>query len=194
MPAQLDILISWNITREWTLFLDRDGVINRRIIGGYVVVPDQFEFLPNVFEALNLASSIFDKIIVVTNQQGVGKKLMTEQDLEVIHSYMIDKIEQHGGKITKIYYCTHLVEEQSLYRKPEPGMAYRAKKDFRDIQFSRSIMVGDTKEDMQFARNAKMKAVFIGNPHEIELSRHLYDLYYPDLYSFVKEVKWAVKR
>lgn len=193
MPAQLDILLSWNIDRTWTLFLDRDGVINRRIIGGYVLVPDQFEFLPNVLEALNLAASLFDKIIVVTNQQGVGKKLMSEEDLDAIHAYMIEKIEKHGGRVTKIYSCPHLAEENSPFRKPAPGMAYQAKQDFPDIQFSRSIMVGDTEEDMLFAKNLKMKSVFIGNPHEIELSRSLYDLYYPDLFSFVNEVKWAIR-
>jgi histidinol-phosphate phosphatase family protein len=194
MASQLEILLSWNIDRSWALFLDRDGVINRRIMGGYVIIPDEFEFLPGVLTALKTAAKLFNRIIVVTNQQGVGKGLMTEKQLQEVHDYMIEKIKEAGGRIDKIYVSTHLEAENNPMRKPNPGMAFQAKKDFPDIVLSKSIMIGDTENDMIFARNAKMKAVFIGNPLEIELPRQLYDVFYPSLKDFMDDVKSVIQK
>ena len=69
------------IDNSWTLFLDRDGVINRKLEGDYVKTIEEFEFLPNSLKAIVAFSNYFHKIIVVTNQQGISKKLMTENDL-----------------------------------------------------------------------------------------------------------------
>ena len=96
-------MIDWQIDRTWTLFLDRDGVINKRIFGGYITTPSDFEFLPNAETAIAGFSKYFNRIIVVTNQQGIGKGLMTERNLFEIHSYMCDQIHLVGGKIDKCY-------------------------------------------------------------------------------------------
>jgi len=149
-----------DITDFDTLFLDRDGVINRLRHDDYVKCWDEFEFLPDVFDALKKWSQHFKHIIIVTNQRGVGKGLMTEKDLNEIHKKMISAVKQHGGRIDKIYYCTAL-DDDNINRKPNTGMAMQAKCDFPDIDFNRSLMIGDSTEDMLFAENAGMKGVKI---------------------------------
>lgn len=146
------------------LFLDRDGVINRRIVGGYVRRPEEFEFLPGVKEAMKIFAARFRRIIVVTNQRGIARGLMTEDDLRRVHEYMTAEIEAAGGRIDAIYHCPG--EDGSPDRKPLPGMALKAKRDFPDIAFENSLMAGDSASDMQFARNAGMHGIFIGSPEE----------------------------
>jgi histidinol-phosphate phosphatase family protein len=141
-----------------TLFLDRDGVINCFRENDYVKTWEEFEFLPDVFETLAKWSKQFKHIIVVTNQRGVGKGLMTEETLQEIHKKMVTEIERHGGRIDKIHYCTAL-EDNDPNRKPNIGMALQAKQDFPDIDFSRSVMIGDSEKDMEFAKNCKMEGM-----------------------------------
>jgi histidinol-phosphate phosphatase family protein len=143
-----------------TLFLDRDGVINKLRPNDYVKKWEEFEFLPGVFKALTKWAKQFKYIIVVTNQRGVGKGMMSEEDLSLVHANMINEIEKHGGRIDKIYYCTSLIDDD-LNRKPNIGMAIQAKQDFPDIDFSRSLMIGDSESDMQFANKCKMKGIKI---------------------------------
>ncbi|MDR1793032.1 MAG: HAD-IIIA family hydrolase [Bacteroidales bacterium] len=166
------------ITPQWTLFLDRDGVINQRIIGDYVKKQEEFVLLERVKEAIDILSGIFGLIIVVTNQQGIGKGLMTEKDLENVHQYMQQLLDY---KVNKIYYAPALASENSVLRKPNIGMALQAQKDFPQIDFSRSIMVGDSVSDMLFGVNAGMKTVFLSSKNDIELTP---DLQLPDLYTF----------
>ena len=111
-----------HIDGSWTLFLDRDGVINRRIIDGYVRSVRDFEILPGVLEAISRLSVIFGRIIIVTNQQGIGKGLMTEEELSSIHRFLTDKITGAGGRIDAIYHAPNLAQENSVMRKPATGM------------------------------------------------------------------------
>ncbi|MBS1646816.1 MAG: HAD family hydrolase [Bacteroidetes bacterium] len=157
------ILKNTTIDTTWTLFLDRDGVINRRIENDYVKILSEFEFLEGVVSAIQKATLLFGKIIVVTNQQGIGKGIYTEMQLHLIHSYMLDEIEKQGGKITKVYHSPHLASENHTFRKPNIGMALQAKKEFLDIDFSKSIMIGDSMSDMDFGKNAGMKTIFISD-------------------------------
>lgn len=150
-----------HINKDWTLFLDRDGVINRRLPDDYVKTTDEFEFLPEVPDALRKLAQIFGRIVVVTNQQGIGKGLMTEDDLTRIHDYMCSTIEENGGRIDKVYFSPHLKSEGNARRKPGIGMALEAKKDFPEIDMEKSIMAGDSESDMRFAGQAGMKAVWI---------------------------------
>ncbi|MFI5220396.1 MAG: D-glycero-alpha-D-manno-heptose-1,7-bisphosphate 7-phosphatase [Bacteroidia bacterium] len=149
------------ITPSWTLFLDRDGVINHEIKGDYIRNWQQFAFMEKALDAMKILSSAFKRIIIVTNQRGVGLNLMTLEDLETIHRNMTHEIEKHGGRIDKIYYCTDHDRQNSICRKPKPEMAFRAKKDFPEIDLSKSIIVGNSESDMEFGRNAGMKTVFI---------------------------------
>lgn len=146
---------------SWTLFLDRDGVINRRIVDSYVMSPSEFEFLPGVIDSMTYLSTVFSRIIVVTNQQGIGKGLMTHDDLHSIHSKMIRTVTLHGGRIDNVYYCPNLAHENPLCRKPNPGMALQAQKDYPEIDFKTSIMVGDSVSDIQFGNQLGMYTVRI---------------------------------
>lgn len=172
------------INEDWTLFLDRDGVINVRIIDGYVTQTDEFEFMPHVLDAFKIFKEKFKRIIIVTNQQGVGKGIMTFEDVDSVHDYMIKEIENHGGKIDKVYFCPQLKSVADNYRKPSPKMAYFAKDDFPEIDFSKSIMIGDMNSDIEFGKNAGMRTVFIGD-NELTLNP---DDRFDSLYDFAKSI------
>ena len=115
-----------------------------------------------------LLNSRFKRIFIVTNQQGIGKGKMTEKDLHKIHAFMLEQVNKHGGRIDAVYYAPQLESERSLLRKPETGMAKRAKEDFPAIDYSRSIMVGDSPIDMEFGEKAGMVNVFL---NKIEAGR-----------------------
>ncbi len=155
------ILKHLNISKAWTLFLDRDGVINRRLVDDYVKAWDEFEFLEGVPEALAVFAQIFGKILVVTNQRGVGRGLMSQEALEDIHRRMIREAARAGGRIDKVYFCPDLKNSGSFCRKPQVGMALRAKKDFPNIRFKSSFMAGDSVSDLKFGKRLKMKTVLI---------------------------------
>ncbi|MGE5424011.1 MAG: D-glycero-alpha-D-manno-heptose-1,7-bisphosphate 7-phosphatase [Syntrophothermus sp.] len=149
------------IDKTWTLFLDRDGVINRRIVDDYVKKWEDFEFLPGVPEAIRDLSMIFNHILIVSNQQGIGKGLMTKEDLKAVHEAMTGAIRKAGGRIDGIYHCPDLAATGSFLRKPAVGMGLRARREFPDISFRKSLMAGDSVSDMIFGKRLGMKTVFL---------------------------------
>jgi histidinol-phosphate phosphatase family protein len=155
------------VDKTWTLFLDRDGVINDEKLNEYVLHWDYFIFSKGVLDVFKRLSESFGRIIIVTNQKGVGKGLMGQEALDTIHLEMKREVEIAGGRIDKIYACTH-VDNGSPLRKPNPGMAFLAQADFPDIDFAKCIMVGNKLSDMRFGRNAGMATVFVAttNPDE----------------------------
>lgn len=171
-----------------TLFLDRDGVINRQRPHDYVKTTDEFIFIDGVVEALRLLAPLFQHILIVTNQRGVGKGVMSEKALEEIHAYMTDAISKAGGRIDKIYVCTD-VNNSSINRKPNIGMAIQAKQDYPDIDFSQSMMAGDSFSDMEFAQRAGIKRFLIGEKYEqsTDTFKTQYN-WYPDLLTFAKQL------
>jgi len=174
----------------WTLFLDRDGVINERLDGDYVKSPEQFRFIPGTLEALAIFSTLFSRILIVTNQQGIGRGLMTTADLEQVHSYMVNTIQEHGGRIDRIYFSPDLNNTGSFTRKPAVGMGLKARKDFPEIRFKKSIMAGDTFSDMLFGKRLDMFNVLItANPMEIRVCSEMPGLVFPDLISFAEYLK-----
>jgi histidinol-phosphate phosphatase family protein len=171
--------------KSWTLFLDRDGVINKRLIDDYVCRWEQFEFLPNVLDALKTFSPIFKRIIIVTNQQGIGKGLMTDDDLSDIHKKMLFAITKHGGKIDKIYFCPDKVDKNNIDRKPNIGMALKAIKDFPEINLNKSIMVGDSLSDLKFGFKLKMINIFISDDiSTIRKNSKMIDYTFRNLFEF----------
>lgn len=169
------------IDKTWTLFLDRDGVINKRRVGDYVKSWDEFEFLEGALEALALLNRHFTRVVIVTNQQGVGKGVMTQADLDTIHERMREEIRSHEGDVHAIYAATILKENDTDgMRKPGFWMAYCAQKDFPDINFTRSVMVGDSIDDMRFGRGAGMVTVGIGSDAGME-EADLVDMRYSSL-------------
>jgi len=156
---------SLQINKAWTLFLDRDGVINRRIPGDYVKRWEDFEFLPGTLEAIARFSECFGHIFVVTNQQGIGKGQMTAATLALVHGQMLAAIRQAGGRVDKVYFCPDLEKSGSLFRKPRIGMALQARKEFPGIRFKTSLMAGDTLSDMKFGKSAGMHTALIGTDY-----------------------------
>lgn len=151
------------LSKDWTLFLDRDGVINKRLPDEYVKTPEEFEFIAGTKESMQLLSGFFGRIIVVTNQQGIGKALMTTQMLERIHDRMLTEISLAGGKIDRVYYCPDMATDPANCRKPGGFMAYQAKMDFPEIDFQKSVMVGDSASDIAFGSQLKMTTVYVGD-------------------------------
>jgi len=171
-----------HVTSEWTLFLDRDGVINKEEEGSYVTKPEHFEFLPGVLQALKSFDSLFSRIVIVTNQQGVGKGLLSADDLDAIHAKMMKGIKEVDARIDKIYYCPDLATTDPPCRKPRIGMAESAKKDFPEIDFAKSIMIGNYITDMEFARNAGLMSILVEDRQRItDENRHLIDYYFSSL-------------
>lgn len=173
-----------SIDKTWTLFLDRDGVINGERKDEYVLRLQDFIFFDGVLQALKILNEIFGVIVIVTNQKGVGKGLMTLDDLHAIHQHMMKQIESHSGRVDKIYYCTDM-DNDSPNRKPQPGMAYQAQKDFPQIDFRKSIMTGNKLTDMQFGRTIGSKTVFIATTDpETPFPHPLIDVRFDTLLSF----------
>lgn len=177
------------IDGTWTLFLDRDGVINHEKDNDYIRNWEEFRFYDSTPEALGILAKHFSRIVVTTNQKGIGKGLMTVADLDNIHTNMLLEIAPKGGRIDKIYYCSDLSDD-SPDRKPNPGMAYRAKQDFTEIDLSKSIMVGNRISDMGFGKNAGMHTVFLATTHpETPYPHELVDLRFDNLLDFAKAVQ-----
>jgi len=145
----------------WTLFLDRDGVLNRRPGDAYVMHPDKFKWIPGSLEAMGIFPDFFDRIVVVTNQQGIGKGLMTEKELFQVHAHMLDDLKIRGGRIDAVYYASGLRHLDSFNRKPGAGMFMQAKGDFPEIDFRKSVMVGDSFSDVLIGYRLNMVTVFI---------------------------------
>ena len=151
----------WEVDTSWTLFLDRDGVINERKFGGYITSQIEFIFQKGVLEAFAMFNKSFGKIIVVTNQQCVAKGIISASELANIHEFMLDQIELAGGRIDHIYSAHELKGAPPFHRKPYPAMAIFAKEEFPSIDFSKSIMVGDTDSDIEFGKNLGMKTALV---------------------------------
>ena len=126
---------------------------------------------------------------MVSNQQGIGKGLMTDDDVQIIHDKMIEEIQTWNGRIDKTYHCPFLDRDNSILRKPNVGMALNARKDFSEIRFKKSVMTGDSVSDMVFGKRLKMKTVFIGGNNKlIRQGYKVIDFVYHDLLTFAKEL------
>lgn len=176
------------IDQSWTLFLDRDGVINHEKDNDYINTWTEFVFYPGTVDAVRRFSKLFHRIIVVTNQRGVGKGVTALEDLEQIHRNMREEIMMAGGRIDAVYYCPDL-DESSYHRKPNPGMGLHALKDFPDIDLTRSVMVGNTLSDMQFGRNLGMYTVFLTTTRpEVDIHDNRIDAVFDSLLSFADQL------
>ena len=137
---------------KYTVFLDRDGVINQDS-AEYVKDPSEFEFIPKSPEAIALFTQSGFNVIVITNQSMIGRNIASQGRLEAIFGKMKAGVEAAGGRITDIFYCPHVPEDRCSCRKPKPGLIFQAQKKYR-IDLTRSFMVGDSTRDIACARNA----------------------------------------
>ena len=140
------------------IFLDRDGVINKRLVGDYVKSPEKFELLPGVKDALKRLKKMGYLLIVVSNQQGIGKGIMTDRDLERVNRYMLKLLPE----IDDVFYCTELEENNPWCRKPRPGMLLEAIKKW-DIDPFSSWIIGDSESDMIAGKAVGCRTILIGN-------------------------------
>jgi D-glycero-alpha-D-manno-heptose 1-phosphate guanylyltransferase len=172
------------LNKEWTVFLDRDGVINQEKQEDYIRRTDEFKFLADVLESLTVLNERVGRIVVVTNQRGVGKGWMQESDLRDIHQFMTQSVENAGGRIDRIYYCTS-TDNHHPDRKPNPGMAYRARQEFPEIDPDKTIMVGNKHSDMLFGKNAGFYTCYLAttNP-ELDFPHPDIDLRFDNLLAF----------
>ena len=175
-----------NIDNSWTIFIDRDGVINHEKHLDYIHTWDEFVFYEGVKDAIKIFAEVFNRVVVVTNQKGVGKGLTKLEDLNTIHANMKAAIEEAGGRIDAIYFCADL-NEDSPNRKPNPGMGLMAKNDFPEIDFNKAIMIGNTISDMEFGRNLGVHTVFLPTTRpDVDLNDQRIDLVTDSLRSFSK--------
>lgn len=163
------------------LFLDRDGVLNIENPGGYITVVADFQFYEGVQRAVAQLQPHFDAIFLVTNQRCVGKGMITTENLDAMHSYMN---EQLSGAIRKIYYAPSL-ETEHPDRKPNTGMALQAKRDYPNIDFEQSTMVGNNLSDMEFGKRMGMHTVLLSTTQPaFTLPHHLIDEQFDSLLAF----------
>jgi histidinol-phosphate phosphatase family protein len=166
------------------IFIDRDGVINCRRPGDYVLNWSQFVFMPGIREALKQLSSLGLPMIIISNQAAVGKGLLDPAGLEEITTRMNEALLADGTSLAAAYYCTHRIEDACECRKPKPALLFSAAADF-NIDLSRSIFVGDSDTDAQAARAAGCASVLFGSdvalqpafPSDIPAARWAIDLY-----------------
>ena len=147
------------------VFLDRDGVINRKPPEGeYITQPSQLELLPGAAQAIASLNRSGRKVIVATNQRGIALGLMTEHDLAEIHAHLRAELARHGATLDAIYHCPH-DHGQCSCRKPATGLIEAAFRDFPAAKPENSILIGDSLSDIECGRNAGIPTILIeGDP------------------------------
>lgn len=158
------------ISKKPIAFLDRDGVIN--IPTGkphtYITKWDDFTFLPDVDEAISLLNSAGYYVVVVTNQRGVARGKLSENDLRTIHDNMISELLSKGARIDGVFYCPH--EGGCDCRKPKDGLLRQAISQF-PFQKEGSFLVGDSESDIQAGKAFGVRTVYVGeNPQQLTVS------------------------
>lgn len=145
-------------------FLDRDGIINKNAPnGGYVLRPEQFHMVDGVIDFLSALSQMNYQLIVITNQQGIGRGLMTEQDLDDVHALMHKLLNEGGVVIESTYHCPHLASADCDCRKPKPGLFIRAAQEHA-INLQQAIFIGDSLSDAEAGRSAGVRTFLIDSP------------------------------
>jgi D-glycero-D-manno-heptose 1,7-bisphosphate phosphatase len=142
------------------VLLDRDGVINRRIVGSYVSSWEQFEFLPGALDGLKTLAEHGYAALVISNQACVGEKLLKVSQLETITQRFLTEVALAGGNIRQVYYCLHEVADHCACRKPRPGAILRAQLDYA-FEPETTYFVGDAAVDLQAAASAGCPGILL---------------------------------
>ena len=154
-----------------TIFLDRDGVINKEI--GYLYKVEDFQFINDIFKACQYFDQLGYQIIIVTNQSGISRGYYSENDFLSVTNWMLSEFKKNYIKILDMFYCPHLPESNCNCRKPKPGMFITAKKK-HDIDMSKSWMIGDKETDIRAAWSAGIQNTILlrsGNKIDGPLSK-----------------------
>ncbi len=148
--------------RRPAIFLDRDGVINERILNGYVTAWRQFRFIDHAVATLRELSRLRLPILVVSNQSGVGRGALSRHDLEQITRRFVSALGRHSVRIDGVYYCPHHPDEGCSCRKPKPGLLLQAARDWQ-IDLRASVMIGDAITDIQAAQAAGCRGILLAS-------------------------------
>ena len=149
-----------------TIFLDRDGVINKEV--NYLHKIDDFEFINGIFEACQYLESLNYKIIITTNQSGISRGYYAESDFQKITKWMLSQFNNNNIDISDVIHCPHLPSDFCDCRKPKPGMLLSAKTK-HNIDMENSWMIGDREKDIQAANNAGIiNTILVKSGHEID--------------------------
>ncbi|MCH2396855.1 MAG: HAD family hydrolase [Nitrososphaerales archaeon] len=140
------------------LFIDRDGTIIKQIDGYYISSIEQIELIENIFPAILMLQNEGYLIIIVTNQAGINKGILSNEQVDEINQHIIQLLKKQGIDISAVYVCPHKPEEQCKCRKPQPGLLLKAAKEY-NIDLENSIIIGDTDKDTEAGLNAGLKKV-----------------------------------
>ena len=158
------------------VFLDKDGTISKDV--GYLDDPAKLEVFPYSAKAIKMLNDAGFKVIVVSNQAGIARGLLTEDTLQAIDKKIHKIILNSGGVIDAIYYCPHHPEhgihpfkKQCENRKPNPGMLLRGKKEF-DLDMSKSYLIGDKLSDIEAGYNAGVKTILVKTGYGVEHAKN----------------------
>jgi len=164
------------LARRPAVILDRDGVLNKRPLRAeYVRSWEEWEWLPGALEALRLFKEAGYHVLVVSNQAGVSRGVMTVADVEAIHERLKAESRQAGGTIDAVYYCPHGWDDGCDCRKPKPGMLHQAQRDFH-LDLSRTTFVGDDQRDGQAAEAAGCPFALVSESRSLlDVARELID-------------------
>jgi len=157
-------------TKQRAIFFDRDGVVNARIVGGYVRNWDEFELLPEVAEVLREVKQRGYLAIIITNQRGVGTGVMSEADLHAVHNAMQLLMKKESGvAFDDIVFCTDM-DDTPGRRKPSPAMLLEAAEKW-DIDLPNSWMIGDSMSDIEAGSRAGTKTAYLITEHSEEIPK-----------------------
>ena len=149
-----------------TIFLDRDGVINKE--KNYLYKIESFEFINGVFYACQYLEDLNYKIIIITNQSGISRGYYTESDFQKLTKWMLGQFNNNNIDILDVIHCPHLPSDFCDCRKPKPGMLLSAKTKY-NIDMENSWMIGDKENDIQAAHNAGIRnTILVKSGHEID--------------------------
>lgn len=144
------------------VFLDRDGLINRQAAPHhYISRPEDFEILPGVPEAIRALNEAGYLVIIVTNQRGVARGMLTMREIKKVHNYLQEELKKHGAHIDAAYVCPHDIGECHC-RKPEIGLFLQAERDYA-IDKPQSWMIGDSDTDVEAGRRYGVRAILTDN-------------------------------
>jgi histidinol-phosphate phosphatase family protein len=166
--------------RNKAAFLDRDGTIARDV--PYCSRPEDFELLPKVPEAIKLLNDNGFKVVIITNQSGIGRGFFTEDMLAKIHRKMLDELKKSGSVIDAIYYCPHQPDDNCECRKPKPTMILQAARDLA-IDLQKSFFIGDTDSDVEAGEKVGCHTIRINTAFSIDAKRQAADFVCADLYA-----------
>jgi D-glycero-D-manno-heptose 1,7-bisphosphate phosphatase len=176
-----------------TVFLDRDGVVNEKMPESrYVAQWSDFKILPGVVEAIGLLNRAGLRVVVISNQRGIAMGLYKAENVRAIHAEFQKMLASSGAHVDGFYFCPH-DKGQCNCRKPLPGLFEQACGDFPGIAAASSVMIGDSKSDVEFGRRLGMTTVFIdGDPQRqkpgVESARLLADLRFSSLHEAVRDL------